>query len=76
MTLPEIKSYFEEHRVASMQDLVSHFNLEDDVMRDMLAHWIRKGKLRKIETTAGHCSKCPSCASCYSLAMEVYEWID
>ncbi len=36
-----------------------------------LAHFIRKGRLRRLDAPLGDCS---GCAKCDAFALEVYEW--
>jgi len=73
MILSEIRTYFSNHRVASLTDLSAHFKVDPDAMRGMLGQWERKGKVRKAER--GAC--CPDCCkSCGSDHLEFYEWID
>ena len=71
MILSNIKEYFSEHPAASLSDLSIRFNVEPEAMRGMLDHWIRKGKLRKVDHSYS-CSKC--CSDCKSDHIEIYEW--
>ncbi|MBN2689220.1 MAG: FeoC-like transcriptional regulator [Gammaproteobacteria bacterium] len=73
MILADIKNYMIEHRVASINDLTNHFESDADTMREMLAIWIRKGKVRVVED---HSVKCNKCVQCQMLTTEMYEWID
>ena len=72
MILSQIRTYFSDHRVASLTDLSAHFNVDPDAMRGMLGQWERKGKVRKAER--GACSS-PGSKSCGSDHLEFYEWI-
>ena len=71
MILAEIKQYFQQHKSVSLQQLTLHFQSEPEAMRDMLAHWIRKGKVRK-EIVNGVCRRC---SECHVDAMEIYKWL-
>ena len=71
MILSNIKEYFSEHPAAALSDLSIRFNVEPDAMRGMLEHWIRKGKLRKLDHSSS-CSNC--CSNCKSDHLEIYEW--
>lgn len=72
MILSDIKDYMQKNRVASINDLAMYFDADPDVVRDMLAVWIRKGKVRQIQSADVHCNKC---AQCHLLSNEIYEWI-
>lgn len=72
MNLLEIKKYMMQVRIASLSTLCVYFNSEANVLRDMLAHWVRKGKMRQ-------CMKTPNCGvkcgKCSVLQTEIYEWV-
>ncbi|MGD9157113.1 MAG: FeoC-like transcriptional regulator [Desulfobacteraceae bacterium] len=73
MILTDIKQYLIDNRSASLADLSVRFHTGTDVMRGMLEHWIRKGKLRKLD----NCFSCSGCCSfCKSDHTELYEWTD
>lgn len=72
MILTELKQYLSVRRRVPLADLVHRFDMEPDVLRPMLAHWIRKGKVRK-EVMAGGCGT--GCCKCDPDTLEVYEWI-
>jgi putative ferrous iron transport protein C len=72
MSLLEIKKYLMRVKIASLSSLSIYFNAKPEVVRDMLAHWIRKGCLRqcmKTEACGGSCFKCSP------LVTEIYEWV-
>jgi len=77
--LVEIKSYIAETGSVSMYDLTNHFRVDAETMRGMLAHWIRKGKVRRVAFAEG-CGGCggspntSSCGSCSTDSLEIYEW--
>jgi len=73
MTLIKLKDYLQKQHSADLFTLTQHLKLEDDVVRDMLAHWMRKGKVRKVVKEGG-CNQ--QCYGCDSAATEVYEWVD
>ncbi len=85
MILKEIQNYFLEVQTASLSHLAAHFNVNETVLQDMLAFWIKKGKLKKvmsnIEARAGANTKCATCPlSCMSAQVNspcntVYEWV-
>lgn len=72
MILIELKQYLQNTKAASLSELVQRFNTEPALLRDMLGHWIRKGRVRQ-------CAKTPSCGSkcqkCSVLVTELYEWV-
>jgi len=73
MTLPGVKTYFAEWRVASLADLSVHFGVERDAMRGMSEQWIRKARLRKLPQG----TSCPGCCeACNSDELEIYEWLE
>ena len=54
MILIQLKQHIQQHRFVSLFDLASHFNVEAQILRDMLQLWIRKGKI-KIMAVLYHC---------------------
>ncbi len=59
-------------KMASLSSLCVYFNRDPNVLRDMLSHWVRKGKVRQ-------CMKTPKCGvkcnQCSIAATEIYEWV-
>lgn len=72
MILSEVKIYLQENHVTNMFNLIHHFKTDPETMRGMLGHWIRKGKIRKLEPSLNKCEKCQQCDP---LIMEIYEWV-
>ncbi len=76
--LLDLGAYLKEHENASMRDLCSHFRLEPEALRGMLDHWIRKGRVTRLDFTAGcGCGTCgaKSCGACgIEDSFEIYEW--
>ena len=72
MGLLDIKNYMMKVRMASLSSLCIYFNSEANVLRDMLAHWVRKGHMRQ-------CMKTPKCGvkcgQCSVPQTEIYEWV-
>lgn len=72
MNLLELKSYLMKVKITSLRSLSSYFNCDSDLLRVMLAHWVRKGKVRC-------CKKKPECGTrcqqCDPLLTEIYEWV-
>lgn len=73
MILSELKEYLSANRIVSMDMLIKHFAVGKEVIDELLAVWIRKGNVRKIEVTDGNS---PKCAKYYPSPAELYEWID
>lgn len=73
MSLIDIKNHMMNVKMSTLANLCSLFNVDPETLRCMLAHWIRKGKIRQ-------CMKKPACGSqcfkCPSTTTEIYEWID
>lgn len=73
MNLLDIKQHMMEVKMASLSSLSVRFHGDTELLRAMLAHWVRKGKLRQ-------CMKTPrcgvSCGMCSAHTTEIYEWID
>ncbi|MGF1614627.1 MAG: FeoC-like transcriptional regulator [Gammaproteobacteria bacterium] len=72
MILTDLKEYLRERRQAPLMDLVYRFDVEPEALRGMLAHWIRKGNVRR-QVGAGVCST--GCGKCDPEALEIYEWV-
>jgi len=72
MILSDIREYFLKQKIASLQDISSHFKVEPDAMRGMLDHWIRKEKVKKVSLDVS-CAGC--CQACSSRQVELYQWI-
>jgi hypothetical protein len=69
--LVAIRDYIARRGLVSLQELSMHFQVEAEAMREMLAHWLRKGKLQR--HAAG--SACGGCSgSCNSAVTEFYRW--
>lgn len=73
MILSELKEYLSANRVVTMDMLTAHFAVDQEIISEMLAVWMRKGNVRKIEMTDGNS---PKCAKYYPSPVELYEWID
>lgn len=72
MSLIDIKNHMMQVKITSLGNLCSLFKADPDVIRCMLMHWIRKGKVRQ-------CMKKPACGSkcfkCPTMTVEIYEWV-
>ncbi|MDX1901698.1 MAG: FeoC-like transcriptional regulator [Gammaproteobacteria bacterium] len=73
MSLLEIRDHLMQVKMASLSSLAVYFNRDADVLRGMLSHWVRCGRVRCFMKTAacgGACHKCPSATT------EIYEWLE
>jgi hypothetical protein len=73
MTPSEVKRYLSERKVAPLNDIAVHFDMEPDAVRGMLGHWIRKGRVRLHQED--RCSSDGCCGGCDEHVKEVYEWL-
>ena len=75
MILAELRSYLQEKKRITLNDLVVHFKIDADALRGMLRKWMQKGKVRLI-TGGGGASCGVSCCKCDPLLTEIYEWVE
>ena len=71
--LLSIKAFLKKRNIANLQELSLHFCKQPQIMRSMLGHWIRKGKICRLGNPAGCGTKCQICPSQFA---EIYQWID
>ena len=72
MILAEVRDYLAERGRAPLSDLCAKFAMDNETLRPMLEHWVRKGRLRHIAPAEkGKCGSC--CCSCSE--PEIYEWV-
>lgn len=72
--LRRLKRYLQLHRQATLGDLALHFDVPADAMRGMLETWLRKGRVRELDTQATCNTSCAT--ACDDTAMTIYEWVD
>lgn len=72
MILSDVRDYLSARGRVPLSDLVARFDVDADAARDMLAHLIRKGRVRRVDGPAGSCG---SCCGCAGTPAEVYEWV-
>lgn len=72
MILSDLKGYLEARGQASLADMALHLRAEPDAVREMLAVWERKGRVRRAPTPVG-CGG--ACTQCDPAAVEVYLWV-
>jgi hypothetical protein len=68
--LRALKEYISQQRTVSMWQLVQKFQLDAEVLRDMLRHWQRKGVITCQQKTP-LCGK--ACQKCMPNMVEVYQ---
>ncbi len=73
MILSDLRTYLQNKRRVTLNDLVLHFHVDANALRGMLAKWISKGKVR-ISPAGSNCGA--SCCKCDPLLTEIYEWVD
>ena len=79
--LLEIKNYFLRVKKASLDNLSKEFNLDIEILENMLSLWIKKGCLKKVSNEKDCASRCSSCQlGCFTAkkipSFEVYEWVE
>ncbi len=73
MTPSEVKRYLSERKIAPLNDIALHFDMQPDAVRGLLEHWIRKGKVRLIAEEGCEGSCCGNCSEQHS--KEIYQWV-
>ena len=73
MTPSEVKRYLSERRIAPLNDIALHFDMQPDAVRGLLEHWIRKGKVRRFADEGCQDNCCGGCSE--NGHKEVYEWL-
>jgi DNA-binding IclR family transcriptional regulator len=72
MLLSDIKHYLQHQPGQTLLELSRQFQVEVNVLREMLAVLIRKGQVRQCTKTPRCGTKCHQCAV---LTTEMYEWV-
>ena len=73
MILSELRDYLKQQQRVTLHDLVLHFKCDADALRGMLAKWISKGRVKKLDPN----SNCGTgCCKCDPTLTELYEWVD
>ena len=70
--LSDIRRYLvSRNGMVSLYELASHFDVEEPVMAGMLSHWLRKGRILRIQSP---CEQ--SCGGCDRASSgEWYQWV-
>ena len=67
-----IKAFLKERQSANLQELSLYFFKKPETMRFLMAHWIRKGRVRYQKKSASCGTKCQSCRLEF---IEIYQWV-
>jgi putative ferrous iron transport protein C len=70
--LAEVRDYLSDRGRVPLSDLSARFGVDDEALRAMLEHWIRKGRVRKLDAGT---EKCGGCCGCAEQPPEIYEWV-
>jgi len=73
MILSELRDYLKQQHRLTLLEMANHFDMEADALRGMLAKWVAKGKVKRIDASAGCGSTCTKCDPAMT---EIYEWQD
>jgi len=73
LTMSSVRDYLAQTGRASLEDIAVHFDSSPEAARQVLDHWLAKGKVRRTEQGGG-CGKASSSCCCASKPQEVYEW--
>ena len=69
--LLSIKRFLRDKEQVNLQDIAFHLRQPPELVRDLLQHWVRKGKVQR-------CANPPNCGSkcqlCQPVVAEVYRW--
>ena len=71
MNLIDVKNYLKQKSVSNLQTMAIHFQQDPELMRDMLAHWVRKGVIA-IEEKPVQCGV--RCVQCKPEVTAVYRY--
>ena len=72
MSLLAIKTYLQQKKVANLEQIATSIHSTPEAVRPMLAHWIRKEKVLRIDNPVG-CGS--SCTQCSTDNRETYMWL-
>ncbi|NEO32738.1 MAG: sugar metabolism transcriptional regulator [Symploca sp. SIO3C6] len=69
MILIEIQQYLSEQGRASLEQIALHFHMDEEALRGMLRHLVRKGRVRKLPLP----EHCHGCTECRTECIEFYQ---
>lgn len=73
MSLIALKQYIQTQHIASLFDITTHFDMDADTLRPMLAHWERKGCIQCERKTPACGSRCQLCDTRFT---ELYRYVE
>lgn len=73
MILFQVRDYLKSGGATPLRDLAGHFQIPEEAARQLIEHWERKGKVRKLP--AGTLCQ-GGCRSCSPDSVELYEWTE
>ncbi len=71
MILRELKSFLQQRRQASLKEIATYFDTDEQSVAGMLDFWLRKGQLRRLPNTSGCAGSC-SCS--HKDDSDLYQW--
>lgn len=71
--LLRLKQHVKNRRLVSLFELINRFNVDANIIKDMLSLLIRKGQIRQRDKT-NHCGV--KCVKCNPSMTEIYEWVE
>lgn len=74
MLISQLSDYLQQHRRASVQDMVLHLDSSPEAVQAMLDLLERKQRVRRLGDAGSSCGKCGGCG-CTSPASPAYEWV-
>jgi len=72
MNLLAIKAYLSRVKISSLAGMANYFKCDQEILRCMLSHWVRKGRVNCFKKTAA-CGG--ACVKCDVSLTEIYEWV-
>jgi hypothetical protein len=72
MILTEVRDFIRDRGQVALRDLALHFDMDEEAMRGVIAHWVLKGKVRKLPSG----TTCSGCSSCTPETIEIYAWTE
>lgn len=64
-TLTRVLQLFEQHGgPLSLAEMARALDTDPDVVAEMLAYWVQRGRLREVSDNSGQCTRCSGRPSC------------
>ena len=71
-----VKAYLKQNRRLSHSYMTVHFGVSDETMHGLLAPWLAKNEVQRIDSSS-HCKgSCSKASCCGTVAAPVYEWCE